>query len=88
MTQAEIESYKNAYGVIDWDTVIEKFGTVINEYLDEDGDFIQLQDGTNTLTYSADEGIQLPFCFRVLQNFLFGGVMIWKYTFMTGICGV
>ena len=56
VTQAEIESYKNAYGVIDWDTVIEKFGTVINEYLDEDGDFIQLQDGTNTLTYSADEG--------------------------------
>lgn len=30
--------------------------TVINEYLDEDGEFIQLQDGTNTLTYTADEG--------------------------------
>ena len=57
MTQAEIENHKNNYGVIDWDAVIERYGTVINEYLDEDGDFIQLQDGTNTLTYSADEGV-------------------------------
>ena len=36
----------------------------------------------------SGRGNQLPFCFRVLQNFLFGSVMIWKYTFMTGICGV
>ena len=57
VTQAEIENHKNNYGVIDWDAVIERYGTVINEYLDEDGDFIQLQDGTNTLTYSADEGV-------------------------------
>ena len=56
VTQAEIENHKDNYGVIDWDEVIEKCGTVINEYLDEDGDFIQLQDGTNTLTYSAEEG--------------------------------
>lgn len=56
VTQAEIENHKDNYGVIDWDRVIEKYGTVINEYLDEDGDFIQLQDGTNTLTYSAEEG--------------------------------
>lgn len=56
VTQAEIENHKDNYGVIDWDTVIEKYGTVINEYLDEDGEFIQLQDGTNTLTYTADEG--------------------------------
>lgn len=55
VTQAEIENHKDNYGVIDWDTVIEKYGTVINEYLDEDGEFIQLQDGTNTLTYTADE---------------------------------
>ena len=74
VTQAEIESYKNAYGVIDWDTVIEKFGTVINEYLDEDGDFIQLQDGTNTLTYSADEGTNYLFCFPCITEFrYFGG---------------
>ncbi|MBQ6994962.1 MAG: phage tail family protein [Lachnospiraceae bacterium] len=57
VTQAEIEDNKNNYGVIDWDSVIKKYGTVINEYLDEDGEFIQLQDGTNTITYTADEGI-------------------------------
>ncbi len=57
VTQAEIEDHKDKYGVIDWDSVIRLYGTVINEYLDEDGDFIQLQDGTNTLTYSADGGL-------------------------------
>lgn len=56
VTQAEIESNRTPYGMIDWDVVIEKYGQVINEYLDEDGDFIQLQDGTNTITYSAEEG--------------------------------
>lgn len=57
VTQAEIEDHKDKYGVIDWDSVIRLYGAVINEYLDEDGDFIQLQDGTNTLTYSADGGL-------------------------------
>lgn len=56
VTQAEIESNSTPYGMIDWDVVIEKYGQVINEYLGEDGDFIQLQDGTNTITYSAEEG--------------------------------
>ena len=28
----------------------------INEYLDEDSDFIQLQHGTNTIRYTADAG--------------------------------
>lgn len=55
--QAEIEENRNRYGMIDWDKVVEKYGQDINEYQDEDGDFIQLQDGTNTITYSAEEGI-------------------------------
>lgn len=37
VTQAEIESNRTPYGMIDWDVVIEKYGQVINEYLDEDG---------------------------------------------------
>lgn len=57
VTQAEIEEHKDRYGVIDWQEVVSIWGTIINQYLDEDGDFIQLQDGTNTLTYSAEEGI-------------------------------
>lgn len=61
VTQAEIESNRTPYGMIDWDVVIEKYGQVINEYLDEDGDFIQLQDGTNTITYSAEEGTSYLF---------------------------
>lgn len=56
-TQEEIEENRNRYGMIDWEKVVEKYGHDINEYLDEDGDFIQLQDGTNTLTYSAEAGI-------------------------------
>lgn len=56
VTQAEIESHKDKYGMIDWDEVVEVYGEKINEYLDEDGAFIQLQDGTNTITYSADSG--------------------------------
>ncbi len=56
VTQAEIESHRTPYGTIDWDAVIEEYGVTINEYLDEDADFIQLQDGTNTITYSAEEG--------------------------------
>lgn len=55
--QAEIEENRNKYGMIDWEKVVEKYGQDINEYQDEDGAFIQLQDGTNTLTYSAEEGI-------------------------------
>lgn len=57
VTQAEIEEHKDRYGVIDWQEVVSIWGNIINQYLDEDGDFIQLQDGTNTLTYSAEEGI-------------------------------
>lgn len=58
VTQAEIEEHKNRYGVIDWDEVVDIYGETINQYLDEsrNGDFIQLQDGKNTLTYSADSG--------------------------------
>ncbi|MDE6434646.1 MAG: phage tail family protein [Lachnospiraceae bacterium] len=55
--QAEIEENRNKYEMIDWEKVVERYGQSINEYLDEDGNFIQLQDGTNTLTYSAGEGI-------------------------------
>lgn len=58
VTQAEIEERKNRYGVIDWEDVINRFGTEINQYFDEDGDFIQLQDGINTITYTAKEGIK------------------------------
>lgn len=57
VTQAEIEENRNKYGMIDWEKVVEKYGQDINEYQDEDGEFIQLQDGTNTITYSAEEGI-------------------------------
>ena len=57
VTQAEIEEHRDRYGVIDWDEVTALYGTIINQYLDEDGDFIQLQDGTNTLTYNAESGI-------------------------------
>ena len=41
--------------MIDWETVVSMYGTIINQYLDEDGDFIQLQDGTNTITYNVWE---------------------------------
>ena len=57
VTQEEIEQNRNKYGMIDWEKVVERYGQDINEYQDEDGDFIQLQDGMNTLTYSAEEGI-------------------------------
>lgn len=59
ITQAEIEEHKNRYGVIDWEEVVKLYGVIINQYLDEsgNGDFIQLQDGMNTLTYSADSGV-------------------------------
>ncbi len=57
VTQAEIDNYKNTYGVIEWERVIKLYGENINEYLDEDGTFVQLQDGVNTLTYAADDGI-------------------------------
>ncbi|MCH5340053.1 MAG: phage tail family protein [Acetatifactor sp.] len=55
--QAEIEDVRNRYGLIDWERVVDQYGQSINEYMDEDGTFIQLQYGTNTLTYSAEEGI-------------------------------
>lgn len=57
VSQAEIEEHKDRYGMIDWETVVSMYGTIINQYLDEDGDFIQLQDGTNTITYNAESGI-------------------------------
>lgn len=57
LTQAEIEQHKDRYGMIDWLKVIELYGEAINEYIDEDSEFIQLQDGTNTIAYSADSGI-------------------------------
>lgn len=57
VAQGEIEENRNKYGMIDWEKVVEKYGQNINEYQDEDGDFVQLQDGTNTLTYSAEEGV-------------------------------
>ena len=56
VSQAEIEEHKDRYGMIDWETVVSMYGTIINQYLDEDGDFIQLQDGTNTITYNAESG--------------------------------
>ena len=57
VTQGEIEDHKDRYGMIDWETVISLYGEAINEYIDEDSEYIQLQDGTNTITYTADEGI-------------------------------
>lgn len=56
--QAEIDEQRNKYGMIDWEKVVEKYGQDINEYQDEDGAFIQLQSGTNTLTYTAEAGIE------------------------------
>ena len=49
----------------------------INEYLDEDSDFIQLQHGTNTIRYTADAGedylnVTVSYRFRYL------GAVIWK----------
>lgn len=45
--------------------------TEINEYLDEDSDFIQLQHGTNTIRYAADAGedymnVTISYRFRYL----------------------
>lgn len=57
ITQDEIEENRNRYDMIDWEKVVVKYGQGINEYLDEEGAFIQLQDGTNTLIYTAEEGI-------------------------------
>jgi hypothetical protein len=57
VTQAEIEEHKDRYGMIDWDEVVDLYGTTINQYFDEDGDYIQLQNGTNTITYAADSGV-------------------------------
>lgn len=57
VSQAEIEEHKDRYGMIDWDTVVSIYGTIINQYYDEDGEYIQLQDGTNTITYNAESGI-------------------------------
>lgn len=57
VTQAEIEEHRDRYGMIDWDEVVGLYGTTINQYFDEDGDYIQLQNGTNTITYAADEGV-------------------------------
>lgn len=57
-TQEEVEENRDRYGMIDWEKAVEEYGQNINEYLDEDGAFIQIQDGTNTLTYSAEEGAE------------------------------
>lgn len=59
VTPAEIEEHKDRYGVIDWEGVVKLYGETINQFLDEskNGDFIQLQDGKNTLTYSAESGL-------------------------------
>lgn len=57
VSQAEIEEHKDRYGIVDWETVISLYGEAINEYIDEDSEYIQLQDGTNTITYTADDGI-------------------------------
>lgn len=59
VTPAEIEEHKDRYGVIDWEEVVKLYGETINQFLDEskNGDFIQLQDGKNTLTYSAESGL-------------------------------
>lgn len=57
VSQAEIEEHKDRYGIVDWETVISLYGEAINEYTDEDSEYIQLQDGTNTITYTADDGI-------------------------------
>ena len=45
--------------MIDWEEVVKLYGETINQFLDEskNGDFIQLQDGKNTLTYSAESGL-------------------------------
>ena len=57
VSQAEIEEHKDRYGIVDWETVISLYGEAINEYIDEESEYIQLQDGTNTITYTADDGI-------------------------------
>lgn len=57
-TPEEIESHTDKYGMIDWNKAITAYGENMNEYLDEDGAFIQLQDGMNTFTYAADRGME------------------------------
>ena len=57
ITAADIEGCKDRLGVIDWNRAVTRHGQSINRYLDEDADFIQLQDGINTIAYTADEGI-------------------------------
>lgn len=57
-TQDEIWEIRNRYGMVDWERVVEKYGRSINEYQDEEGDYIQLLNGANNLTYSADVGIE------------------------------
>ena len=40
-----------------YEALISEKGVNINEYLSEGSEFIQLQHGKNTITYTADEGI-------------------------------
>ena len=42
-----------------YEALISEKGVNINEYLSEGSEFIQLQHGKNTITYTADEGIDV-----------------------------
>lgn len=57
VTWEEIGENRNKYRTIDWGKVVGRYGRNINEYQDGDGGFIQLQNGTNTLTYAAEDGV-------------------------------
>ncbi|MCL2052078.1 MAG: phage tail family protein [Lachnospiraceae bacterium] len=57
ISNADIEKLTDRFGVVDWNKVVSRYGVSINRFLDEDAAFIQLIDGTNTITYAADEGI-------------------------------
>ncbi len=57
ISQAELEAYLDRYGIPDWNKAVSLNGQVINAYTDEEGDFIQLSPGINTITYSADAGV-------------------------------
>lgn len=61
VSQAKIEGYKDRYGMTDWDTVVSTYGTIINQYCDEDGEYMQLRDDTDTITYNIGSGTNYSF---------------------------
>lgn len=72
VTEANINSFTDSYGIIDWQKVIEAYGKEINEYVNEDSSYLQLQDANNTFTYSAEEGVSFLSAYIYYRNMYLG----------------